>query len=60
MLSALDLLRRLGWTIVSFIYDMIDTLFSIINEINLYDIVNSVSSKLIFNEIKWLYFVYIW
>lgn len=50
MLSALDLLRRLGWAVVSFIYNLIDTLFNIIKELNLYDIVDSVSENTIFSN----------
>ena len=37
MLSALDLLRRLGWAVIDFIYNLIDTLFNIIKELNLYE-----------------------
>jgi hypothetical protein len=50
LLSALDLLRRIGWAIVDFIYNLIDTLFNIIKEINLYDIVDSVSENTIFSN----------
>ena len=50
MLSALDLLRRLGWAIIDFIYNLIDTLFNIIKELNLYDIVDSVSNNTIFSN----------
>ena len=50
MLSALDLLRRLGWAVIDFIYNLIDTLFNIIREINLYDIVDSVSNNSIFSN----------
>lgn len=50
MLSALDLLRRLGWAVVDFIYNLIDTLFNIIKELNLYDIVDSVSNNSIFSN----------
>ena len=50
MLSALDLLRRLGWAVVTFIYNLIDTLFNIIKELNLYDIVDSVSENTIFRN----------
>ena len=50
MLSALDLLRRLGWAIIDFIYNLIDTLFNIIKELNLYDIVDSVSNNSIFSN----------
>ncbi len=50
MLSALDLLRRLGWAVIDFIYNLIDTLFNIIKEINLYDIVDNVSDNTIFSN----------
>lgn len=50
MLSALDLLRRLGWAVIDFIYNLIDTLFNIIRELNLYDIVDSVSNNSIFSN----------
>ncbi len=50
MLGALDLLRRLGWAIIDLIYKLIDTLFNIIKEINLYDIVDSVSNNSIFSN----------
>lgn len=50
MLSALDLLRRLGWAVIDFIYNLIDTLFNIIKELNLYDIVDSVSNNSIFSN----------
>ena len=50
MLSALDLLRRLGWAITNLIYNLIDTLFNIIKELNLYDIVDSVSDNTIFSN----------
>ena len=50
MLGALDLLRRLGWAVIDFIYNLIDTLFNIIKELNLYDIVDSVSDNTIFSN----------
>ena len=50
MLGALDLLRRLGWAVIDFIYNLIDTLFNIIKELNLYDIVDSVSDNSIFSN----------
>lgn len=50
MLKALDLLRRLGWAIIDFIYNLIDTLFNILKELNLYDIVDSVSDNTIFRN----------
>ena len=50
MLTALDLLRRLGWSIIDFIFGLIDSLFNIIKELNLYDIVDSVSDNTIFSN----------
>ena len=32
MLSALDLLRRLGWAVIDFIYKLVDTLFREIDQ----------------------------
>ena len=50
MLNALDLLRRLGWFVIDFIYGLIDTLFYVLKELNLYDIVDSVSENTIFKN----------
>ena len=50
MLSALDLLRRLGWAVIDFVYNLIDTIFNIIKELNLYDIVDNVSNNTIFSN----------
>ena len=50
MLGALDLLRRLGWAIIDFIFNLIDTLFNIIKELNLYDIVSNVSDNSVFSK----------
>lgn len=50
MLGALDLLRRLGWSIIDMIYSLIDTLFSILKELNLYDIIDSVSENTVFSN----------
>ena len=40
LLKALDLLRTLGWYIVHFIYDLIDSLFDILRGLNSFDIIN--------------------
>ena len=50
MLSAIDFLRKIGWGVVDFIYSFIDTLFSILKELNLYDIVDSISENTIFSN----------
>ena len=50
MLSALDLLRRLGWSIIDFIYGLIDTLFKILQQLNLFDIVDSISNNTVFSN----------
>ena len=50
MLNALDLLRRIGWAIIDFIYGIIDTLFNILKELNLYDVIDSISNNKIFNN----------
>lgn len=43
LLKALDLLRTLGWALISFIYSLIDSLFDILKGLNAFDIINSVS-----------------
>ena len=45
LLKALDLLRTLGWSIVQFIFGLIDSLFEILKGLNSYDIINSVSDN---------------
>ena len=50
--KALDLLRTLGWSIVNFIYSLIDSLFDILKEINALDIVNSVSGESMFQKLN--------
>ncbi|HHX68317.1 MAG TPA: hypothetical protein GX708_09740 [Gallicola sp.] len=48
--KALDLLRILGWSVMDFIYSLIDSLFDILKEINALDIVNSVSNESMFTK----------
>ena len=50
MLKVFDLLRSLGWYIVSFIYDLIDTLLAIIKKLNAFDIINSLSNNDVFRK----------
>jgi len=45
LLKALDLLRTLGWKLISFIFSLIDSLFDILKGLNAYDIVDSVSGN---------------
>jgi len=45
LLKPLDLLRTIGWNIVSFIFSLIDIIFDILKEINAYDIINSLTSN---------------
>ncbi len=49
--KALDLLRTLGWAIVNFVYSLIDSLFDILKEINVLDIVNSISNESMFRRL---------
>lgn len=49
--KALDLLRILGWTVINFIYSLIDSLFDILKEINALDIVNSISNESMFKKL---------
>lgn len=51
MLKVFDLLRNLGWGVISFIYDLIDTLLSIIKKLNSFDIINSLSNNEIFRKL---------
>lgn len=43
LLKALDLLRTLGWKLISFIFSLIDSLFDILKGLNAFDIVDTVS-----------------
>lgn len=43
LLKALDLLRKLGWALINFIFSLIDSLFDILKGLNAFDIINSVS-----------------
>ena len=45
MTKVFDLLRSLGWYIISFIYNLIDTLLEIIKKLNAFDIINSLSNN---------------
>ena len=50
LLKALDLLRTLGWALIHFIYDLIDSLFEILKGLNAYDIINSIAENGIFKN----------
>ena len=43
LLKALDLLRTLGWALIHFIFNLIDSLFDMLKGLNSFDIINSVS-----------------
>lgn len=49
-LKVLDVFRHLGWKLIDFIYNLIDSLFDILKEINALDVVNSISSESMFNK----------
>ena len=51
MTNATDFIRQIGWNVIDFIYKLIDTVFDILKEINVYDITKSVSENSIFNNI---------
>lgn len=51
LMKALDLLRTLGWSVVNFIFSLIDSLFNILKEINAFDIVNSISNESMFTKL---------
>ena len=50
LLKALDFIRTLGWGIISFIYNLIDTLFDILKELNAYNIIDSVAENSMFSN----------
>lgn len=50
ILKALDLLRELGWGIVSFIYNLIDAIYEIISKINELDIVSTMANNNVFTK----------
>ena len=43
LLKALDLLRTLGWTLIHFIFSLIDSLFDILKGLNAFDIIDTVA-----------------
>lgn len=45
MTKVFDLLRSLGWYIVSFIYNLIEGILTIIKKLNAFDIINSLSNN---------------
>lgn len=48
--KALDLLRTLGWLLLEFIYNLIDSLFDILKELNGFNIIDSISNNTIFQN----------
>lgn len=50
LLKALDLLRTIGWGIVHFIFDLINSLYEIMQELNSIDIINTLSENTIFTK----------
>ncbi len=51
VLKALDLLRTLGWGVISFIFSLIDSLFEIIKEMNSFNIIDSLAEISIFKNL---------
>lgn len=50
LLKALDLLRELGWGVISLIYNFIDAIYDIINKINELDIVGTMAENTTFSN----------
>ena len=50
LLKALDLIRRLGWGLIDFIYGLIDSLFDILKELNAYNIIDSIAENSMFSN----------
>lgn len=51
LLKALDLLRTIGWGVISFIFSLIDSLFEIIKEMNAFDIIDTMANNTIFKNL---------
>lgn len=51
LLKALDLLRTIGWGLISFIFSLIDSLFEIIKEMNAFDIISSMTENSVFRNL---------
>ncbi len=51
LLKALDLLRTLGWGLITFIFSLIDSLFDIIKEMNAFSIIDSLAGNIIFKNL---------
>lgn len=51
LLKALDLLRTIGWGVISFIYSLIDSLFEIVREMNTFNIIDSLAENSIFKNL---------
>ena len=50
MMKAYDFIRTIGWSIIDFIYGLIDGLFDILREINAYDLIDNISNNTIFKD----------
>ena len=50
LMKVYDLLRSLGWYIVSFIYNLIDSLITIIKKLNVFDIIEALSNNKTFKS----------
>lgn len=50
MTKVFDLLRSLGWYLISFVYDLIDAILEIIKKLNAFDIINSLSNNQTFKN----------
>ena len=49
-MKAYDFLRTIGWSIIDFIYGLIDNLFEILREINAYNLIDSISNNSVFKN----------
>ena len=49
-MKAYDFIRTIGWSIIDFIYGLIDGLFDILREINAYDLIDNISNNTIFKD----------
>lgn len=48
--KAIDFIRYLGWSILDFIYGLVDTIFDVLNSINTYNIIDTIADNNLFKS----------
>lgn len=49
-MKAYDFMRTIGWSIIDFLYGLIDSLFDILKEVNAYNLIDTISDNKIFKN----------